>query len=500
MRILHRIILAVLIVSSASALAQSSATATVATSDGLTRITFPTARGSIIVNLPDDLRPGDTISGTVVVEPAGSTPDEKAGNKAVLDTCILNLAGTQVPVDTPFFNWKVGKGELGDWKPQFRIEILPPIGPGRLILQGLVDGGLPPGNTPSGAVITPDPKITPSSPTPPDASPQGFTWGPSNPAPKVIPLTESGAVVTPDPKITPQLTASGAVVTPNPKITPQPVPLEKPVETQMTGLQMTGAPPTLPGHTPSGAVITPDPKITPAPKVIPLTQSGAVVTPDPKISPQLLPSGAVITPDPKTTPTPTGYHLPAIGQQGHPIQVIGPFDPNGTTPRLFLLPVQPPITQDSAAPVPVPAPLEVLAQSPRKAVFASPSTTGPIQLQLQQGTNLISSPYRSIGINLTAPKTNLTKGEKTTLKVEVSGLQGIHDPVPIVLNNTGTVALQGGNTQTISIQPKHVSSSGTTSFTRTITGIQAGGFTVNAVIPSASTVPASPTSTGKPPS
>ena len=83
---------------------------------------------------------------------------------------------------------------------------------------------------------------------------------------------------------------------------------------------------------------------------------------------------------------------------------------------------------------------------------------------------------------MTVPKTSLLKGERTTLSIKVSGLQGITEPVPLHVVKGGVVSLQGGNVQTILIKPGDVKRDGTYRITRTITGQQAGGFSVTVTV------------------
>src|SRR5712691_10488012 len=59
--------------------------------DGLRVVTFDNAEGRVIVNLPDDMRAGDTISGTVMAEPKGQTPEERATNTSVLTGCVIEI-------------------------------------------------------------------------------------------------------------------------------------------------------------------------------------------------------------------------------------------------------------------------------------------------------------------------------------------------------------------------------------------------------------------------
>jgi len=83
---------------------------------------------------------------------------------------------------------------------------------------------------------------------------------------------------------------------------------------------------------------------------------------------------------------------------------------------------------------------------------------------------------------LSAPKTQLLKGESTTVTVVVSGLQDITQSIPLHLVKGGVVRMEGGDSQTKVIKPDEVKRGGTYSITRKITGQQAGGFSVTASV------------------
>jgi hypothetical protein len=127
--------------------------------------------------------------------------------------------------------------------------------------------------------------------------------------------------------------------------------------------------------------------------------------------------------------------------------------------------------------------LQVIAESPRKAVFIAPTdVTGSIELHLTEGKTQTTGTYRNVAVNLSAPKTSLLKGESTTVTVDVSGLQGIMQPVPLHLVKGGVVSMQGGDVQTMSIKPADVKAGGTFTTARTITGEQTGVFSVVATV------------------
>lgn len=167
------------------------------------------------------------------------------------------------------------------------------------------------------------------------------------------------------------------------------------------------------------------------------------------------------------------FVIPTLGQQGRPVVITGPFDGDSanTTVRVS--------TQDTEN-VRL---LHPLAESARKAIFEAPTNvTGPCQLTLKEGTGETTADYRNIGVRLSAPKTNLMRSEQTVLTVQVTGLEGIKNPVPLQLDATGVITMDAGNSQNVRITPAEVNRDGTYTTTRAITGQQAGAFNVTASV------------------
>ena len=166
-------------------------------------------------------------------------------------------------------------------------------------------------------------------------------------------------------------------------------------------------------------------------------------------------------------PQGSDFSLPQLGQTGRPVEINGPFDGNASN------------TTCSIASQPV----QIIAESPRQAFFISPTTvTGPAPMTVADKGKESTGTFRNIGVSLNAPKTNLVRGEKTTLSVQVSGLQGIQSNVPLKLVTSGSANMSGGNTQSIEIRPTDVGSAG--SFTRNfdLTGVKTGGFTITGTV------------------
>jgi hypothetical protein len=164
---------------------------------------------------------------------------------------------------------------------------------------------------------------------------------------------------------------------------------------------------------------------------------------------------------------PSNFVLPQIGQAGRTIPIQGAFDGDATN------------TKSNIGGKPV----DVIAESPRKVVIQiPPEPVGPTTITVTEKDKTGTGAFRNIGVDLSAPKTSLMRGEKTTVTVRVTGLEGLTQNVPMDLVTTGSVNMQGGNTQQITIKPNQVQMDGSASLTRTMTGITPGSFNVTATV------------------
>ncbi len=186
------------------------------------------------------------------------------------------------------------------------------------------------------------------------------------------------------------------------------------------------------------------------------------------------------------------YLTPSVGQAGKPLSVKGAFDGDFANTKVK-------IGDQTMA--------KFIAASPRKVVVESPrDLTGLNGIEvIYKGISVAKCSYRSIGIRLAADKLNLIKGETTTLTVTLAGLIGLLSPVEIQLTNRspGTVSMEGGETQTITVNPgnqqkgqtnglglyKYIESDNDSVIVkRTLTGVKAGGFSINAAIDPAKSI------------
>lgn len=169
-----------------------------------------------------------------------------------------------------------------------------------------------------------------------------------------------------------------------------------------------------------------------------------------------------------TSPPPSGYVVPSVGQGGAPLRIVGAFDGDlsNSAVRIDGKPAQP------------------MAESPRQLVVrGSEEGAAPAPIEVsERGTVVVSGPYRNVTVRLSAPVTNLLAGQRTTLTVTVSGVEGLEQTLPVRLTNQspGAVSMEGGAEQTLCVRPDEVKTDGTWTRTRGLTGVRAGGFGIDA--------------------
>jgi len=74
---------------------------------GLHTTTLASLHGTVRIYLPEDIRIGDTISGTVEIAPAGATPEERRRNGATLSGVVVAIEEEQTPASDGFVRWQV---------------------------------------------------------------------------------------------------------------------------------------------------------------------------------------------------------------------------------------------------------------------------------------------------------------------------------------------------------------------------------------------------------
>ena len=178
------------------------------------------------------------------------------------------------------------------------------------------------------------------------------------------------------------------------------------------------------------------------------------------------PAAEVTAPLRAPSPPPSSYRVPSVGQTGGPVRIAGAFDGD--------------LSNSSVQIAGKPAP--PMAESPRQLVVRGPeepSPPAPIEVR-ERGRVVASGTYRNVSVRLSAPLTNLLSGQHTTLTVTVSGLETLPETLPVRLSNQSpdVVRMEGGEEQTLCVRPDEVSTTGTWSKTRGLTGVRAGGFSI----------------------
>lgn len=97
-------------------------------SNGTRGVDLALLQGLLKVILPDDIRAGDTISGTLVAEPKGATEAEKAKNAQTLKTFVIEIQGSQVGVGAGPFSFTVPSTETkpGEFSGKIDMRLLSP--------------------------------------------------------------------------------------------------------------------------------------------------------------------------------------------------------------------------------------------------------------------------------------------------------------------------------------------------------------------------------------
>ena len=72
----------------------------ISTQKGLTTVTFTLAKGKIKAYLPNDIRPGETISGSIVAEAVGKNARQIENNLSALKKYFINIQNEKYPVDS----------------------------------------------------------------------------------------------------------------------------------------------------------------------------------------------------------------------------------------------------------------------------------------------------------------------------------------------------------------------------------------------------------------
>lgn len=130
-----------------------------------------------------------------------------------------------------------------------------------------------------------------------------------------------------------------------------------------------------------------------------------------------------------------------------------------------------------------------LAESESGVFFKAPSNSnGSSLLQFNNEGDIIEATVNVLGLNLAVGRTNLLRGETTNLSINVTGLEGLEDTVPMTItNNTvSNITLEDGNVQQLIINPSTDATSGNYFKSLSIRALQRGGFSISVKVEASS--------------
>jgi MbtH protein len=178
-------------------------------------------------------------------------------------------------------------------------------------------------------------------------------------------------------------------------------------------------------------------------------------------------------PSPTPTATPIGpsdFHIPDLGQNGRPVEIKGPFDGDVRTTEIRV---------DGQLVTP-------LAESSKSCFFIVPNEKfGSTGITVQERHVEATGTCRILSVELTADKLNLRSGEKSNVLIKVKGGKGIQQNVPLQLETTGAVNMDGGNIQNIQLRPADFVIEGvevTANVRKVVVGLHPGVFNVTATV------------------
>lgn len=162
------------------------------------------------------------------------------------------------------------------------------------------------------------------------------------------------------------------------------------------------------------------------------------------------------------------FRIPRFTQGGQTFSIRGPFDGDLSNTTVAL--------GEAGA--------SVLAESPRRLVVRAPQRpVGSVEIRITEGETTAVGELRNIDVRVAARQPTITTGERLDLNVEVSGLQGLDQPVRIELvNHTLALAhfLDAGLSPVLVFQPDQVNPNGTANQSLQLEGNQGGAFDIEA--------------------
>jgi hypothetical protein len=159
--------------------------------------------------------------------------------------------------------------------------------------------------------------------------------------------------------------------------------------------------------------------------------------------------------------------LPIVGQIGSPIRIKGTFDGD----------------MANTAAVVSGRETVLLAESPRQLVLDTPDAPlGLGEIVVREEERVLRGPFRVVRITVTPAPGPVPADGRRTLDVQVAGLAELEAPLPLRINVSGPMIVEGGREQRLDIRPANVLPDGRWGLVRTMTAVDSGDVSVSTAI------------------
>lgn len=128
--------------------------------------------------------------------------------------------------------------------------------------------------------------------------------------------------------------------------------------------------------------------------------------------------------------------------------------------------------------------LTLAKSSGQVAALNTSEAVGPTEIEIRERGQVRKGTTRNISLKITADSYALRSGQRTTMRVVISGLEGLNEVLHWRLRNysTGVLTMSGGDEQELDIRPEDVQAGGLYTTERILTGITVGAFFIEGVI------------------
>jgi hypothetical protein len=169
----------------------------------------------------------------------------------------------------------------------------------------------------------------------------------------------------------------------------------------------------------------------------------------------------------RARPVGAGEALPTVGQIGTPIRVRGTFDGN----------------MANTAAVVGGRETVLLAESPRQLVLDTPDAPlGPGEIVVREQDRVLRGSFRVVSITVTPAPGPIGAEARRTLDVQVAGLAELEAPMPLRIQVSGPVTVEGGREQRLDIRAANVLPDGRWSLVRNMVALDSGDVSVSTTI------------------